>query len=52
MDGFGRTITGQFSVGESAGVPLSATPSPDGTGFGNSVTLRTTDEFDTQKEVT
>ena len=34
------------------GVPLSATPSPDGTGYGNSVTLRTTDEFDTQKEVT
>ena len=41
-----------LGVGESAGVPFSATPSTDGTGYGNSVTLRTTDEFDTQKEVT
>ena len=41
-----------LGVGESAGVPLSAIPSTDGSGYGNSVTLRTTDEFDTQKEVT
>ena len=53
-NGWGLEGPSQVSlgVGESAGVPLSATPSPDGTGFGNSVTLRTTDEFDTQKEVT
>ncbi len=41
-----------LGVGESAGIPLSAIPSTDGSGYGNSVTLRTTDEFDTQKEVT
>ena len=41
-----------LGVGESAGIPLSAIPPADGSGFGNSVTLRTTDEFDTQKEVT
>jgi hypothetical protein len=53
-NGWGLEGPSQVSlgVGESAGVPLSATPSPDGTGYGNSVTLRTTDEFDTQKEVT
>ena len=39
-------------MGESAGIPLSAIPPSDDSGFGNSVTLRTTDEFGTQKEVT
>ena len=52
----GWTLSGatqvSLGIGESVGVPLSATPPTEGTGFGNSVTLRTSDEFDTQKEVT
>ncbi|MEE2759022.1 MAG: hypothetical protein VYA86_03470 [Candidatus Thermoplasmatota archaeon] len=52
----GWTLNGplqvSLGVGESAGIPLSAVPPAEETGYGNSVTLRTTDEFDTQKEVT
>jgi hypothetical protein len=52
----GWTLSGptqvSLGVGESAGVPFSAIPSMANTGYGNSVTLRTNDEFNTQKEVT
>ena len=42
-----------LGVGESSGIPISAIP-PTGssTGYGTSITLRTTDESGTQKEVT
>tara|TARA_X000001036_G_scaffold83148_1_gene75180 strand:+ start:1 stop:4284 length:4284 start_codon:yes stop_codon:yes gene_type:complete len=54
-EGWSTTGPNQVSlgVGESSGIPISAIPpSSDQTGFGSSVTLRTTDESGTQREAT
>ena len=54
-EGWSTTGPNQVSlgVGESSGIPISAIPpNSDQTGFGSSVTLRTTDESGTQREAT
>ena len=54
-EGWSTTGPNQVSlgVGESSGIPISAIPpNSNQTGFGSSVTLRTTDESGTQREAT